>query len=1062
MLNWFSGRPAARPGRVSRRRSRPGLETLEDRTLLSTAAVNVAQVVRPVATQDLGVNLTWWDGALSTTQTQQMVQAAGLNLFRFPGGSSADTWHFNVGPTWNGEGTSPSMASFISALGGNGIVTLNYGTGSPQEAAAFLAYLNGSPGNTTVIGVGPQWNSTTNSWVNVNWGTAGYWAGLRAATPLAQDDGLNFLRVGRAAPFAEHYFEVGNEVYGSWETDEHATPHDPTTYVTFAKQFAALAAKIDPTISIGVDGSGTGGSYSQIPGNWTAQVLQQSAAQGFIPGFISDHNYMYDPGDENDATLLLDTATNPNANSYGGPINWAGRAAAYQSLINQYLGSAGSKVQLLATEFNSVSSDPSNQTTSLVNGLWLADALGGLLQTSYAGATFWDLRNGYATGNDNTSLYGWRTGGDYGLLGSAGTAPATGTYVPYPTYFAEELVSEMVRPGGNVVQASSSDSTMGVYAVEEANGHLDLLVINKNPNTNVTEQFTVSGFTPGGQATVYQYGEAQDTAQSETTNGASSLATSTTTLSVSGSSFSYTFPQYSMTVLDLAPSGTQAPRPTVATPAAASANPVTGKTVGLSVLGQENGTDSGLTYTWSGAGPAAVTFSANGANAAKASTATFSQAGTYTLTATISDGTQSVTSSVSVTVNQTLTSLKLSPASATVPDGGTQQFTAAALDQFGNALASQPSFTWSLGSPSVGALGSAGLYTAPASGSGSAAVTASTGGLTGSAAVTVSSTGLPSGWSDADIGAPAHAGSASYGGGTWTVSGGGADIWNGSDQFNFASSSLAGNGSIVAEVTSLTNTNAWAKAGVMLRNGGAANAAFVDVLVTPGNGVAFQWRPTAGGTPGNVQVTGVAAPAWVKLTLSGSSFTGFYSTNGTTWTQVGSTQTITMASPVEAGLAVTAHDNTQLATATFTNVAVQAGGLTQLSRNGWVASASSTEPGGSPQNALDGNLSTRWSSGADQASGQWFQVSLGSAQTFRQLVLDSTNSPNDYARSYAVYVSNNGTDWAQQSAVATGSGAGAVTTITLPAAVTASYVRVVLTGGNPSWWWSIDEFNLYG
>ena len=97
---------------------------------------------------DLGVNLTWWDSALNTPQTRQMVQAAGLNFFRFPGGSSADTWHFNVGPTWNGEGTSPNMASFIAALGGTGLVTLNYGTASPQENAALLAYLNAPVGST--------------------------------------------------------------------------------------------------------------------------------------------------------------------------------------------------------------------------------------------------------------------------------------------------------------------------------------------------------------------------------------------------------------------------------------------------------------------------------------------------------------------------------------------------------------------------------------------------------------------------------------------------------------------------------------------------------------------------------------------------------------------------------------------------------------------------------------------------------------------------------------------------------------------------------------------------
>jgi hypothetical protein len=247
----------------------------------------------------------------------------------------------------------------------------------------------------------------------------------------------------------------------------------------------------------------------------------------------------------------------------------------------------------------------------------------------------------------------------------------------------------------------------------------------------------------------------------------------------------------------------------------------------------------------------------------------------------------------------------------------------------------------------------------------------------------------------------------------------------------------------------------------MLRNGTAANAAFVDLVVTPGNGVAFQWRATAGGSPGNAQVTGITAPVWVKLTRGGGNFAGYYSTDGVTWKQVGATKKITMATTAEAGLAVTAHDNTRLATATFTNVAVQSGFTAQLSRAGWVATASSTESGGSPANALDGNAATRWSTGAHQAAGQWFQVDLGAARTFQKLVLDTSGSPNDYPRGYAVYVSQTGTDWASLSPVATGQGGGAVTTITLPAAATARYVRVVQTGSDPTWWWSIHEFNLF-
>ena len=169
--------------RAGKRRSTPGLEGLEGRQLLATVSVNATQVVRAVDTQLLGVNVAWYDSVLNTPQTQQMVQAAGLTMFRFPGGSSSDDFHFNAPPTYNGEGTDGSMASFIASVGGTGMATIDYGSGSPQEAAAFLAYLNAPVGNTTPIGVGQEWNDSTNSWQSVNWQTAGYWASLRAQRP---------------------------------------------------------------------------------------------------------------------------------------------------------------------------------------------------------------------------------------------------------------------------------------------------------------------------------------------------------------------------------------------------------------------------------------------------------------------------------------------------------------------------------------------------------------------------------------------------------------------------------------------------------------------------------------------------------------------------------------------------------------------------------------------------------------------------------------------------------------------------------------------------------------
>ena len=192
----------------------------------------------------------------------------------------------------------------------------------------------------------------------------------------------------------------------------------------------------------------------------------------------------------------------------------------------------------------------------------------------------------------------------------------------------------------------------------------------------------------------------------------------------------------SVTVVDLQP-------PWVVTPASANPNTVTGTTTTLSVLGNDDAGQSSLTYTWSvisqPSGATTPSFSDNGSNAAQNTTATFYLAGGYTFQATITNPSGlSVTSSVAVLVDQTATSIVVSPSSVNLPDAATQQFNATELDQFGNDLAIQPSFSWSLDSGSVGTVDGNGLYTAPASGSGTASVRATSGSMSAAASVTVS------------------------------------------------------------------------------------------------------------------------------------------------------------------------------------------------------------------------------------------------------------------------------------------------------------------------------------
>jgi mannose/cellobiose epimerase-like protein (N-acyl-D-glucosamine 2-epimerase family) len=178
--------------------------------------------------------------------------------------------------------------------------------------------------------------------------------------------------------------------------------------------------------------------------------------------------------------------------------------------------------------------------------------------------------------------------------------------------------------------------------------------------------------------------------------------------------------------------------PTIVNEAAATPATVTGQTTQLSVLADDDNGEAALTYTWSTSGtpPAPVAFSINGTNGAKATTVTFTKAGTYTLVVAAADQRgHSVSSSVAVTVNQTLSTITVTPATATVLTSSTQQFTASALDQFGDAISPLPPVTWSV--TGGGTISATGLFTAGLTAGGPYTVSAQSGSVTGTAMVTV-------------------------------------------------------------------------------------------------------------------------------------------------------------------------------------------------------------------------------------------------------------------------------------------------------------------------------------
>lgn len=170
-------------------------------------------------------------------------------------------------------------------------------------------------------------------------------------------------------------------------------------------------------------------------------------------------------------------------------------------------------------------------------------------------------------------------------------------------------------------------------------------------------------------------------------------------------------------------------------------------------------------------------------------------------------------------------------------------------------------------------------------------------------------------WFDQDVGFTGFPGSVSFTNGTFTVQASGNDIWGDADGFHFVYQPLNGDGAIVAHVLNIEVTDGWAKAGVMIRETLTDNSTHAFMALSAVNGTSFQHRATTGANSDSTGGPGVTAPYWVKLVRTGDLFTGYISADGLNWTVVDSI-TIPMTNNVYIGLALTAHDNSQLNTST--------------------------------------------------------------------------------------------------------------------------------------------------
>jgi hypothetical protein len=404
----------------------------------TTVSINKGVSGPEVTSQLIGMNMAAWFDPTNSFVVPAF-QAAGIKSMRWPGGSWSDIYHWQTNTTCSG--TPPSLTPGGWADPG---ATYQNVINDLEIPAGLDAALTANYG-TNAACTGPGDPTEASGWVQA-WELAG----------------------GTIS-----HVTVGNEVYGSWETDLHSKPNDAATYATAtASGYYPAIKAVDKNVLVGVVVN---------PGNqpaWDTTVLSQAKYD-----FVEYHYYPQAPGAESDTYL-----TQKAANDLTTQIE----------AIKSELKAAGNPdIPIYVGEIGSVYSNPGKQSWSITQGLYAGQVLGEMMNEGLSRLTWW-IGFGNCNGNSgnlSATLYGWQTFGAYNVFSDGSLDPTCPNAGPAgtmsPTAVAFQLFSNVAVTGEFVLTPSVTGDTTDVraYAATHSGG---TAVVLFNLNETTTQPVTVS------------------------------------------------------------------------------------------------------------------------------------------------------------------------------------------------------------------------------------------------------------------------------------------------------------------------------------------------------------------------------------------------------------------------------------------------------------------------------------------------------------------------------------------------------------------------------------------